>query len=477
MLKHIIKYCIPSLVLAGALISCDKNVDEPLQSDAANEPQLGFSMMANAQEPIEDNLRLASYDLVGDKKKMEINFLHIKNATPAQLQRSGVTDPANYNKVPVHLFFINTKIGVTSRRYYLKYMDIIGKNKLYLSFQDYPEVRRQFDQDNADHWYVKAFIGGFTSKQPNDTRENSESIYGIYYIMDNLFSCDTTETSYITRDMGAYPSCDPDNWKTVKYQVPLPFPMETPWRKVNFFYRGTNAMGDLSNNEASDYHDISKELEFQPLGSLMRLQLRNDRSKDLPVTVFHFSPAPIQTDGTRIRPTANPSNRELSHQIYVNAIVRKIDELPPHDPVTKHVTNEALTEALPGATTKIGRDGDVHYHHKRFTDPVGNNKHEVVYLKSGTSRTYFFWIFEDKQNNLHLQEAYVQPYFHNTFNSNNLTNDRHKKGTTVPNGNQTVPFQPIYLGSPANDHCIKVARNQYKNGRTYFIKSRLTDKP
>lgn len=463
MLKHIIKYGISSLLLAGALLSCGKNADEPMPEVAANEPQLGVELGINAIEPLDDNLRLASYDLVGEKKKMEINFLHIKEATEAQMRRSKVTNADNFNKMPVHLFFINTKLGITSRRYYLRYMEITGEKSLYLPFQDYPGVRALFRDDNADYWYVKAFIGGIVNSR-ND-KLGSE----IFFMMDNLFSCDPSETSYMTQTID-------QNFGPNKWQIPMPFPMESPWLKVNFFFNGSPDAGTLTDTKAGNYPNTLQTFEIKPLGALMRLQLHNQRTKDLPVTVFHFSPAPDR-GGSRVNKndSPNPDAAMVGEQIYVNSITRKIDVMPPLD-ANRYITNDALTEPLPGATTQINRDGDVHYHSKKFETPIGYSNHEVVYIKAGSSRTFFFWLFEDHINNTNKQDAYVMPFFHNTYNSNNLINGRHGQGTTVPNGSTTVPYKPIYLGSTNNDHCIIVRRGQYENGKTYFIKSTLRNK-
>lgn len=464
MLKQIIKYSLSGLILLGSLASCNKEQNEPLAMAETSEPKFGFELTATASAPGEGDLRLASYDLVGEKKKLELNFLHIKNIINETNYRSyGISNEENMHKVPVHLIFINTKIGIGSRRYYLKYMDIVNEKTLHLPFQDYPGIRAQYKKENADHWYVKAFIGG-TINSTNEENGNS-----LFFMMDNLASCDPEQTSYITRSIVPYSG-------RKEYQLPLPFPMETPWRKVNFFFNSDDT-GVLDDNPDGNYPNQLQTFDFKPIGALMRLQIHNERQEDLPVTVFHFSPAPLR-NGSRINKNSspNPDDPMKAEQIYVNSINRVVDALPPHDPVTKYLTAEALTDHMVGAKTEINRDGDVHYHSKRFNNPIGNNNHQVVYIKAGSSRTFFFWLFEDHINNTNKQDAYVMPFFHNTYNSNNLINGRHGQGSTVPNGSTTVPYKPIYLGSTTNDHCIIVRRGQYENGKTYFIKSTLRNK-
>lgn len=488
MFKHIIKYSLSALALVGALVSCGKDGGEPTIAEAKG-VQFGFSFTAEAHAPLQgdDEARLASYDLEGEKKLPKLNFLHIKNPANKQTLLDGGVPADKIGKVPVHLFFINTMKGQSSRRYYMVWMDVIDTTVLHMPFQNFPAVREQFDAESAEHWYVKGFIGGTV----NGTRgvHNSE----VFIMMDNLLSVEN-ENSYITNSISKWSSTAAGVQKPTattvgkKYQIPLPFPMETPWTKVKFYYQNFDGLGaeeTAGNGRVEDYPDKPQTFHFKPLGAVLRLQVENKRTVDQPVTVFHFDAAPMQDDGTRNRRMANGhSSREsqpelLAEQIYVNSITRQVT-LPPLG-ADQHPTAAALDNPLASGVTVINRDGTAHYHSKIFNDPDGLPHHRIVNIKAGGKRTFFFWVFEDHRNNLTKQSGYVLPYFHNTFNSNTVHNKRPHSADQGPSTNDQ--YKPIYLVNrstpdrPMDSHALLVKRGQYQSGKTYFIKVSLVDAP
>lgn len=514
MFKHIIKYSLSALALVGALVSCGKDGGEPTIAEAKG-VQFGFSFTAEAHAPLQgdDEARLASYDLEGEKKLPKLNFLHIKNPANKQTLLDGGVPADKIGKVPVHLFFINTMKGQSSRRYYMVWMDVVDTTVLHMPFQNFPAVREQFDTESAEHWYVKAFLGG-TVVDDKDTynkwrREKDKTRKldigagvnsgEVFIMMDNLLSVEN-ENSYITNSISKWSSTaigvqneKENNLMTQAWQIPLPFPMETPWTKVKFYYQNFDGLGaeeTTGNGRVEDYPDKPQTFHFKPLGAVLRLQVENKRTVDQPVTAFHFDAAPMQDDGTRNRTQANGDEggnqpELLAEQIYVNSITRQVT-LPPLN-ADKHPTAEALDNPLASGVTVINRDGTAHYHSKDFKRPSGNSNHKIVNIKAHGKRTFFFWVFEDHKNNLTKQSGYVLPYFHNTFNSNTVHNKRphYNPDTGVKQyGPETnAQYKPIYLVNrstpdrPMDSHALLVKRGQYQSGKTYFIKASLVDAP
>lgn len=494
MFKHIIKYSLSALALVGALVSCGKDGGEPTIAEAKG-VQFGFSFTAEAHAPLQgdDEARLASYDLEGDKKLPKLNFLHIKNPANKQTLIDGGVPADKVGKVPVHLFFINTKKGQDSRRYYMVWMDVVDTTLLHMPFQNFPAVREQFDTESAEHWYVKAFLGGTVVGSKN---EHSDEVF---IMMDNLLSVEN-ENSYITNSISKWSTTAKgvqENRYIKKgkaWQIPLPFPMETPWTKVKFYYQNFDGLGaeeTAGNGRVEDYPDKPQTFHFKPLGAVLRLQVENKRTVDQPVTVFHFDAAPMQDDGTRNRTQANGDEggnqpELLAEQIYVNSITRQVT-LPPLG-ADLHPTAAALDNPLASGVTVINRDGTAHYHSKIFKSPSGDSKHRIVNIKAGGKRTFFFWVFEDHRNNLTKQSGYVLPYFHNTFNSNTVDDKRPHNDPDPTKQKHYGPetnaqYKPIYLVNrstpdrPMDSHALLVKRGQYQSGKTYFIKASLVDAP
>lgn len=516
MFKHIIKYSLSAVLLAGIFASCAKEEEVgPALNNNGDKPTnklsgFGLALSAVAEDPaMSSDARMASYDLVGEKMRPEINFLHIKNATPEQLQRSGEKSQEaqeNYGKVPVHLFFVNTKLGEKSLRYYVRYMEVKDKKTLILPFQNYEGVEQQYQKDNADYWYVKGFIGGVPTTSPyNSTRENvldirsksrregNANVTGILFQMDNLMSFEPGETSsYITRTIiGNYRGWD------YTYQQPLPFPMETPWKKIRFRYEGSEDKGVLGQGNDSQYPNELQTLVFKPLGALMRLQVDNQLDADQPVTVFDFSPARLRSGERVLNGSYVDSELQQKEQIYCNAVLREIksrirnrdgsySNYTVHFPVdaSGYMTEEATTQPWAGAKTVPQTDGKVHYHAKEFANPGTVKDHKAVYIKAGSSRTFFFWLIENTdytKTPQSLTRARVYPFFQNVLNISDAmspdpryTYEKHQDKTKVLF--EGGVFKPIYLRDASQEHAMWVERGKWKSGYTYFIKSNLVKK-
>lgn len=443
MFGNIVKY-VAAATLVVSVASCGKEATEPQLSQEAKGFGLGFSADVEVLESgatTVDELKGVGYDLVGDKKVPVLNFLNmVKDKT---------LNPTGTNKklVPVHLFFVNTKMGINSRRYYRVLMDVEGKTELALPFQEFPEIRKIYTDATADYWYVKAFIGGQRLKPVSGGIVDGTE--GIQFCQDGLYD--------ITEDTNVYvPLGTPDTHYTANgsWRFPYAMPMETAWTRVDFYFNE----GEGNETPNHKYPAIGKapRLKFKPFGSIIRMGVKNTTQRTYNVKVLDFSPTPWKFK--------NPDQTELMQKIiYVNNGAKRFTESTLASiPLTADgaMAPEVLADPSIGMDFSPSKDGTVQYFSgpRKATNTLSATMVSLP-MAPGKTRFFFFWVIEDKTTA--LSETFVQPYLHDTNNKAGLTDT------------DKLAVKPLYLGNA--EHGIKVKRGQYESGKTYYVGLKLKD--
>lgn len=448
MIKNFVKYITLGVLLAG-VASCNKEAQEPLGASSVDEgANLGFSLSVQAEDielgaETEEEMRKMGYDLVGAKKLLQINFERVA-------EEAGTSEKV----VPVHLFFINTKEGISSRIYKQVMMNVEGKRQLSLPFTNFPEVREKYRDDNADYWYVKGFIGG---QRYNNGGRTYKTTNGIQFIMDGMYDI-TDETQY-------YVTGVTQGIVRAKYRRPDPMPMESAWRPIKFFFKEADIPtgNDAAKSDGNpDYPTDGQMLDFKPIGSILRLKVQNTLPETYSCRVLSFSP-----------PTNDPNSfdrygtpEQQRKQIYVNNISRMLKVMPQTTADGK-MHPDVMADPMGGMTTEIHKNGMNNYFFGKkpvsSTASYGNSDTNIQSLPiaSGASRYFLFWVFEDQS--VTVNEAFFQPYIHNANNVEDLNSSAQRVN------------KPIYLGN--SEHGIRVRKGQYENGKTYFISTKLVPRP
>ncbi len=413
-----------TLLLSTALVtvSCSKSDEPSLEPKAEKQAKtFGLSLSVDLEDlQLGDDARLMSYDLEGDKKLMKINLLRIKNETASNLINNNKVGKTEVHKVPVHVFFKNKKTNALV--YEQLFMDIAGEKSLYLPFTELKEVRTKFTDDNANDWYMKGVIGGTALPVSAPTYVHHCHDY-IYDITDQTESFITI--SSVNRIRSSYNQYS---------RISLPFPMETPWTKVQFYYKEGHTQPG-ADAKRPEYPDALQKLRFQPLGSVMRLKISNQSSSDYTFQTFFYTPY---------------RGGEKQTMGYLNNVKRLYDQ---------PITEASMTDIQQGVRVIDEIGGGLHYHStgSSFQKPY------PITIAQGGARYVFFWITRSQNQ---VSETLIQPYLYNHYANVSPTDARSNS--------------PIYLtehknqyGSPNNTGGVMVSTSKYKEGYTYFINSVL----
>lgn len=434
------KFVALGVLIVGAT-SCNKDRQEPILTSGLsdNGENLGFSLRVQAEDiefaaDVDPNeMRSVGYTLEGDKKVLKLNFLEVAKA-------KGTTQGV----VPVNLFFINTKKGMTSLVFKQVMMNVEGARQLSLPFTNFPEIKAKYDDQTADAWFVKGFIGGQMYKKGSDNDGLQFPQDGLYDITDATTSIVTSSVKDVTRG----------SWG--RFRRPDPMPMESAWRPIQFFFSQANIPdgSDASKVEGNaNYPTDGQMLDFKPFGSIIRLKVTNEMDEPYRCKVLDFSPTPWYWDG----------NADLKAKvIYINNISRKVTSVPATR-VALRGGKEVLEIIDPqdgGMTTLDHYDGTVHYHSGTATG-TGDGSYKELTIEPKKARYFMFWV---KERAGAPESCFVQPFIHNRSNKAYL-----EKG---PNArDKEFAVRPIYLGN--SEHGITVRRGQYESGKTYFVATKL----
>lgn len=430
-----------SLALVGfVLVACSKEQapknHETLQ-ERTNE-SLGLSLSVNLEDlqEGEEETRLMSYDLSSDNKPFKINLLHIKNASTDELATKGV-QASDVGKIPVHLFFMTKSGGTSTRVYKQVLMDITGEKTLKLPFTEFADVRSKFTTSNANDWYVKGFIGGTPLKKSGNNYNEAvgADVDAISFCTDFIFDITSSTTKYITRTSYVTTPTQGARWDRVDF----PYPMETPWTKVQFYFKDGKSDGSNPADRRDEYPNSTQAISFRPLGSIMRIKIENTTSRTYQFQVLDFS----------------PTTRKKEDQVYVNNIVREINKS-----ITDASTSDTNDGVLEGATTNNQYSGDCVY------QSVGVNKNtaRVLGLAPNETRYFCFWIMRNSAVSKSSQQ--VKPFIHNDpTDRNGLSNS----------SNEAVKSSAIWLTSSKNNG-FAISADKYQAGRSYLIQTTLRNK-
>lgn len=455
MIKKSFKYALCAVALT-TFVACNKKVEEPLPAGQVK-ASLGFSI---EDIKLDTESRIASYDLVGDKKVLSLNLLHLKNISDEDAQKHNIPNEVR-GKVPIHLFFMNKALGTRSLSHQIVWADITGEKKLFLPFQDYPNVRRYYTNGTKNDWYVKAFIGG---RQKVSNRKQM-----IDFCIDYLYDVTDETTSYITYNQFKY---NPATKKTSSIlpdpftRQQLPMPMETAWTHVKFYFQGGENANDPYGGKSEDYPDTPAELTFKPIGALVRLQLTNNTDRTHKVRAFDFSPYLPDGYAKSRNNYAEPGNE--FKPVYINNITRILD---------LNITEAGIADPLAGATTKYNYNGSVHYHLNTRNTSTTKKESDIRYgtIEPEKSRYFLFWVMRNGDTG--DTEHRVRPFVHfhqahggvqDPVEANNMTERLEWTGGDTPAPDNRV------LWITGQDRIMSIPGNKYKSGHTYFISGRIT---
>lgn len=368
MKKKILSLSLLILSIA-ALSSCSQDEDALRVSEGTiSQPQQPVEIVLEAS--LEDmevddlfagELRGIGYDLSGEHKMPKINF--------------GATGAAA-GDVPVHAFFRNAKDGKT--HYVLLRMSRVSSRSSLLREFGLIDMKNKLTTANADHWYVKAFIGGYPEKSGvggnwpghNQSILDDGSANRIRFLMDATPDI-VAGTSTISIPDGYYKQ---NKWS---YGV-RPLPMQTEWTKFTFSH--TSAGG--ANNPK--YTAKSARLTFKPVGTLLRVRIENKGKMPIQLNTFALHNAIENVDSNGQLTVAYPTDET----IYVNHMTYTFDR-------TLSVGSNGKVNEATGRTFATPNNGTLTYHWYNN----GTNSKRVT-VEPGTYRVVFAW--------LHLNESNTQ---------------------------------------------------------------------
>lgn len=414
MTKNILKGLL--LTLCVTLFAACDSKDDVIDNSQSNNHKFGlaFSASVSAPELGETPRKLMAYDLVGTKKRPEINLLHLKTQNPNA-------------KVPVHLFF---KHGVTKKRfYYFVEMEIVDEKNMRLPFTAFNDVKKYLEsftlenRPDPNQWYAKAFIGGVRGEDGKATTETQK--LSIQFCTDFMYDI-TDNTNLLITD--PVRNGDTNPWGKKKF----PMPMETPWVNVQFYY----------NNDLTTVNPryTTPEFHFQPLGSLLCVQVHNQSNREYNPQHFDFSPMSTYSGG----------DTSGAKQVYINNIVRFID--------TNDITEEGKQRAMPGATTKYKYDGRLHYHFAPNRTAYTQAKQDRKILPN-TSRYYLIWLIRNPNSTAEYYETIL------------ILHSKPKGDPGVLTDLDESKDEVLHLRT--KDNPLRIHKDQYQAGKFYFAKTRI----
>lgn len=462
MIRIFIKNIIALFLLIFIITSCN-NV-EPIQSNddtssILNEGTFGISINSDVEEFKVNNTRGITYD-VDDKGALSVNLLRFRelfdeDGNPKPEWKQKLIDygyPENITldklRVPVTLFFkTSSDPSFTYHKEVL--MSIKGAKSLVSPFLSLPEIGKKYTEANKNTWYVKAFLGGVRGHKQNISNNNA---YSYQWVVDYLYDVDQDTDFVITQYAAAnYDANNPDNIASPYSRLAMPFPMETDWTNVKFFFKAN--LIDSNNGESPKYtnkdqknddypeHDApAQNLHFKPIGSLLRLKIINESNKDLSIRHLNISPM-----------GNNPSN-----SLFANDITRYID------PQSMNGINiaDANIDILSQAKTVFNKNGNIHYH-----SVYGINKDykDLVIKSGGGYRIFYIWLMEDPAVS---NDYNTIPYMHSNDVDETISNFNDFKNN---NKNNTY----FYLGDP--NQGITIRKGELKNGYSYLWTTKINN--
>lgn len=365
-------------ILGGSLTSCTQR-DEAVsfaEADANNAPQqlVGIELSATmqdiaAQEEAEgESARAVSYNLSGKYRFPKISF----GAVGASAQ-----------DVPIHLFFRNTKDNQT---HYItltmsKVKAVASGSQRDLLFSDFRKIdmKGKLTAANADHWYVKGFLGGYAEnptapRYPSHNQDvlNNGTANQIRLLMDALpVVNDDTNTLVMPAN---FISADKLNWGM------RPFPQETKWTKFNFSH--------LPNGNPNPRYVAGKQmLSFMPVGALLRIRLENKGK--MPISFNSFAMHELETEEVTGADGNVTSSRVIlsPDPIYLNEVIYAFDR-------PLRVNASGVVDEQASRTFRAGRNNSLLY---RFPgDARGVSR--LVSVDPGRACIVYAWIHENELN-------------------------------------------------------------------------------
>lgn len=193
---------------------------------------------------------------------------------------------ASAGDVPIHAFFRNTH---DNQMVYaqLRMTEVAGNKQLKRTFGNI-NLKGKLNAQNANHWYVKAFVGGYPEQagQGGDYPNHNPQIlqHGtanqIRFLQDGLYDIEEN-TNKITIPENY---CENGKW----HYALRPLPMETEWTKVNF--------STLGENGRQNPKYASTKLHFKPFGCLLRVRIANKGKKNISLNTFALHEAEVATN-------------------------------------------------------------------------------------------------------------------------------------------------------------------------------------
>lgn len=395
-------------------------------------PMIAFGLNMEDMAIKPQDTRSVSYDIDADNAMFNINFRYILDLASTEAGREklkalNIKDPAN-PKIPIHIFFKNAITAKTA--YTLIFMDIVGAKKLRMPLKYIKEVADLYTDDSKDAWYAKAFLGGIKKY------DNS-----IYFCNDYLYDITSDTRTYLTQSV----------WNQIAdSRVPLPFPMESKWHKVSFYYnesyKNTDVVTIINDANALNKNYQEQTLKLKPIGSVFRLKVTNNSSKVITASNLDFSP--------KTAFVANDiwiSDFVLGqHDVLINNITRSIEGITPNE----------NTELMESAKTEYNSDGRVHYH---AMDNTGRSK--TLEIASNSSRFYLFWTT--------VNENTIDPNFETIPVLHSIGIEKSAKPTLPELEKNKYSSKPWYA-LVAKNKSIIIDRKNVKNGESYFIQTTIS---
>lgn len=364
MKKQVLSLSLLALSVAS-LGSCNKS-DEALSTSVATQQAqqpVGIELEASLEDMEVGNLfseeiRAIKYDLTGDYKLPKVNFGAVN---------------ASASDVPVHLFFRNTRDNQT-HYVLLKMSKVKSKTSLLREF-GLIDMKGKLNSSNANHWYVKAFIGGYPEKvnvggnwpEHNADIMNDGSANRMRFLMDATPDISST-TSNVSFTDNYYAQ---GKWK----YAPRPLPMQTEWTKFTFSHLAANGAKN------PQYRVNSGRLSFKPMGMLLRVRIENRGKEALRLNTFalHNIEENIDDNG-QLSISYTPEST-----IFLNNVVYTFDK-------NLEITNNKVNDKT-SRTFSTPNNGTLTYHWYNN----GNNS-KVVTIEPNTSRIVFAWLHHNELN-------------------------------------------------------------------------------
>lgn len=309
-------------------------------------------------------VRALSYDLIGAHQLPRINFG--SKGRPA-------------GDIPIHAFFRN---ALDNQALYveLRMTESIDGRSLKRNF-DRIDMKGKLTDENADHWYVKAFLGGYPElADPNNQAPShqqnvlSQGIANqIRFLGDALLDLEAT-----TQSLGIA-----DNYYAHHKWTygPRPFPQESDWTPISFSHRGD--AGKVNRK----YRPT--QLQLRPIGSLLRVRVLNKGRSPIEFNSLGLHEAELNDDGSA---TYFPERMMLVNHI-VYDLTRPLQVV---DGVVEEETSKRVYAP---------RTGRLSYH---WPSNDAQRPAATKTLTAGASRVLLAWVYSNPDAT-HLQTMTMQP--------------------------------------------------------------------